>query len=107
VLEAAHLLPRFPVVVDGVVAAEHGLPGKPRPDIFLEAARRLGVEPGRAVVVEDAISGVEAGRAGGFGLVVGVDRGAGADALLQAGADVVVPDLADLLLPSASEGSRS
>ena len=60
--------------VDGVVAAELGLPGKPAPDTFLEAARRLGVEPGRAVVVEDAIVGVQAGRAGGFGLVIGVDR---------------------------------
>ena len=99
VLAAAGLADRFPVVVDGVVASDQGLPGKPRPDIFLEGARRLHAEPAGAVVVEDAISGVQAGAAGRFGLVVGVDRGAGADDLLRAGADVVVGDLADLLKP--------
>jgi beta-phosphoglucomutase family hydrolase len=97
VLAAAHLADRFPVIVDGVVAAAEGLPGKPRPDIFLEGARRLGVEPAHAVVVEDAVSGVAAGAAGGFGLVVGVDRGVGSSALRDAGAHVVVGDLADLL----------
>lgn len=97
VLAAAHLLDRFPVIVDGVVAADEGLPGKPRPDIFLAAAARLHVAPEHAVVVEDATSGVAAGAAGGFGLVVGVDRGVGAAALVAAGAHVVVGDLADLL----------
>ncbi len=97
VLEAAGLGGRFPVIVDGVVAAARHLAGKPAPDTFLHAAEVLGVPPGRAVVVEDAVSGVAAGRAGGFGLVVGVDRGAGASALTAAGADVVVRDLGELL----------
>jgi beta-phosphoglucomutase family hydrolase len=97
VLTAAHLADRFPVIVDGVVAHAEGLPGKPAPDIFLEAARRLQVDPANAVVVEDAISGVAAGAAGRFGLVVGVDRGVGSSALRDAGADLVVGDLADLL----------
>jgi beta-phosphoglucomutase-like phosphatase (HAD superfamily) len=90
VLSAAGLAERFPVVVDGNVAARLGLAGKPAPDMFLEAARRLGATPERTIVVEDAVSGVAAGRAGGFGLVVGVDRGAGAGALTAHGADVVV-----------------
>jgi beta-phosphoglucomutase family hydrolase len=98
VLEAANLADRFPVVVDGVVAHAEGLPGKPNPDIFLAGAARLGAEPANAVVVEDAISGVAAGAAGDFGLVVGVDRGVGASELRAAGADVVVGDLADLLV---------
>lgn len=97
VLAAVHLTDRFEVVADGVVAAELGLPGKPRPDTFLHAAERLGAPAARAVVVEDAVSGVAAGRAGHFGLVVGVDRGAGERTLLDAGADVVVADLGDLL----------
>ena len=97
VLAAAHLADRFPVVVDGVVAEREGLPGKPRPDIFLAGAARLHVAPEHAVVVEDAVSGVTAGAAGGFGLVVGVDRGTGAEALRAAGAHLVVGDLADLL----------
>jgi beta-phosphoglucomutase family hydrolase len=101
VLAAARLADRFPVVVDGVVAAAEHLPGKPAPDIFLAAAERLGVAPEHAVVVEDAVSGVAAGAAGGFALVVGVDRGVGADALTAAGADVVVHDLADLLSADA------
>lgn len=96
VLEAAGLGGRFPVIVDGVVAAAKHLAGKPAPDTFLHAAELLGVPPERAVVVEDAVSGVAAGRAGGFGLVVGVDRGAGATALTEAGADVVVRDLGEL-----------
>jgi beta-phosphoglucomutase family hydrolase len=99
VLAAAGLAPRFTVVVDGVVAADHRLPGKPRPDTFQYAAQSLGVPAERAVVVEDAVSGVAAGRAGAFGLVVGVDRGAGADELLTNGADVVVRDLAELVTP--------
>ena len=73
------------------------LPGKPAPDTFLEAARRVGVEPTRAVVIEDAIAGVQSGRAGRFGLVVGVNRKADADALRDNGADVVVEDLGELL----------
>jgi beta-phosphoglucomutase family hydrolase len=97
VLEAAGLGGRFGVVVDGVVAAAERLPGKPAPDTFRHAARLLGVPPERAVVVEDAVSGVAAGRAGGFGLVVGVDRGAGAEALLASGAHVVVADLGELV----------
>lgn len=98
VLAAAGLADRFGVVVDGVVAAAEHLAGKPSPQTFLFAAQRLGVTPERAVVVEDALSGVEAGQAGDFGLVIGVDRGVGADRLQQAGADVVVPDLADLIV---------
>lgn len=96
VLDAAGLAPRFDVVVDGAVAARDHLPGKPAPDTFVRAAALLGVPVTEAVVVEDALSGVRAGRAGGFGLVVGVDRGVGEQALREAGADVVVRDLGDL-----------
>ncbi|PFG17269.1 HAD superfamily hydrolase (TIGR01509 family)/beta-phosphoglucomutase family hydrolase [Propionicimonas paludicola] len=97
VLRAAGLLSRFPVIIDGAVAAAEGLPGKPAPDTFVRAAARLGVPVQRAAVIEDAVSGVRAGKAGGFGLVIGVDRGAGPDLLLAAGADLVVSDLAELL----------
>ncbi len=97
VLAAAGLADRFPVVVDGVVAAAEGLPGKPAPDTFWRAAQRLGVDADRAVVLEDAVSGVRAGAAGGFALVVGVDRGAGSATLTEAGADRVVSDLAELV----------
>lgn len=96
VLAAAGLLDLFPVRVDGAAIARLGLRGKPAPDMFLEAARRVGVPPARAVVFEDAISGVQAGRAGGFGLVVGVDREGYGEALRSAGADVVVGDLAEV-----------
>ena len=96
VLEAAGIRELFEVKVDGVDAAELGLPGKPDPAVFLEAARRLGVEPAHAAVVEDAISGVEAGRRGRFGLVIGVDRAAQREALAAAGADLVVADLAEV-----------
>ena len=96
VLESAGLTNLFDERVDGVIAADLGLAGKPDPAVFLEAARRLGVEPSHVVVVEDALAGVEAGRRGGFGLVVGVDRGEQASALRDAGADVVVSDLAEL-----------
>jgi len=96
VLEAADLGPRFDVVVDGNVAAEKGLRGKPSPDTFVAAADELVVPVQRAVVFEDALSGVEAGHAGGFGLVVGVDRGVGAQRLTASGADVVVDDLGEL-----------
>ena len=98
VLEAAGVRGRFDVKVDGVDADELRLRGKPDPATFLEAARRLGVEPASAAVVEDALAGVQAGRAGGFALVVGVDRVGRPDALLEAGADVVVTDLAELRL---------
>lgn len=83
--------------VDGVTARERGLPGKPAPDTFLAAAADLGVDKAAAVVFEDALAGVEAGRAGGFGAVIGVDRLDQAAALREHGADVVVTDLADLL----------
>ncbi|GKQ34974.1 HAD family phosphatase [Streptomyces sp. A012304] len=86
----------FEVRIDGVVAAERKLPGKPRPDTFLAAARDLGVEPSRAAVFEDALAGMDAGRAGHFGYVVGVDRVGQTDALYAHGADVVVTDLAEL-----------
>lgn len=95
VLAAAGIRDRFAAVVDGVVAEREGLAGKPAPDTFLRAAELLGVEPRRAAVVEDAESGVAAGRAGGFGFVLGVDRGAGTPALIAAGADRVVADLAE------------
>ncbi len=97
VLRAAEIDDLFETRVDGVTLAERDIPGKPSPDSFLEAARALGVEPARAVVVEDAISGVLAGRAGGFGLVIGVARKDNATALAEAGAGVVVSDLAELL----------
>ncbi len=97
VLRAAGLGERFEVVVDGVVAAAERIDGKPAPDMYLHAARQLGIEPHRAVVVEDAVSGVAAGAAGGFAVVIGVDRGAGVEALLEHGASFVVDDLAELL----------
>ncbi|MDO5730887.1 HAD family hydrolase [Corynebacterium sphenisci] len=97
VLAAAGLAERFPVVLDGTRAHALGLAGKPAPDTYLRAAAELGVAPAAATVVEDAVSGVAAGHAGGFGEVIGVDRGAGAAALAAAGADRVVADLAELL----------
>ncbi|WP_288801947.1 HAD family phosphatase [uncultured Corynebacterium sp.] len=97
VLEAAGLVDRFELIVDGIVANDRELPGKPAPDTYAYAAEQLGVGVEDAVVLEDATSGVASGRAGDFGLVIGVDRGAGEQALLDAGADVVVRDLGDLL----------
>jgi beta-phosphoglucomutase family hydrolase len=97
VLEAARIIDLFEAVVDGVVAREQDLKGKPAPDTFLAGARMLGVEAAAAAVFEDAVAGVEAGRAGGFGFVVGVDRVGHADELRAHGADVVVQDLAELL----------
>jgi beta-phosphoglucomutase family hydrolase len=97
VLAAAGLDGRFRTVVDGAVAKQLGLPGKPRPDTYEHAADALGVPHGRSVVVEDAVSGVEAGAAGDFAAVIGVDRGAGVETLLSHGADVVVADLAELV----------
>ncbi|MBU9943837.1 MAG: HAD-IA family hydrolase [Dermatophilaceae bacterium] len=96
VLEAAGLAGRFVTVVDGRVATELGLPGKPAPDTFVHAATACGATPSRSVVVEDAVSGVRAGAAGEFGLVIGVDRGAGAQTLTDAGAHLVVADLGEL-----------
>ncbi|MEV6162155.1 beta-phosphoglucomutase family hydrolase [Streptomyces sp. NPDC052052] len=90
---AEHL---FDVRIDGIVATDRHLPGKPRPDTFLAAARDLGVEPKAAAVFEDALAGMDAGRSGHFGYVVGVDRVGQADALRAHGADVVVRDLAEL-----------
>lgn len=97
VLERASILDLFDAIVDGLDTERLHLNGKPAPDAFLEGARQTGVAPARAAVFEDAIAGVAAGRAGAFGLVVGVDRGAGATALRQAGANLVVNDLAELL----------
>jgi len=97
VLRAGAIDGLFDVVVDGRVAAQRHLAGKPAPDTFLYAAAELGVPPGRAAVVEDALAGVRAGRAGAFGLVVGVARQVDPGSLADAGADVVVGDLAELL----------
>jgi HAD superfamily hydrolase (TIGR01509 family) len=97
VLKAAGLSDRFPVVVDGVVAAAEGLPGKPSPATYDYAAQLLALPSEECVVVEDAVSGVQAGRAGSFYSVIGVDRGAGRQTLLDAGATMVVSDLEELL----------
>lgn len=97
VLAAAGLGDRFPHVVDGVTAATEHLAGKPDPAIFLHAAELVGADPEDAVVVEDASSGVAAGAAGGFGLVLGVDRGGNRRALLDHGAHIVVDDLGETL----------
>lgn len=97
VLDAAGLSDRFEVVVDGATARSLGLAGKPAPDTFLEAARRLEKPIERTAVIEDAISGVAAGRRGGFALVLGVAREGDADELFEAGADDVVGDLAETL----------
>ena len=94
VLTIAGIREFFPVVVDGVVSAREGLRSKPAPDMFAAGARMLGVDPARSAAVEDAHSGVASAAAAGFALVVGVDRGAGAQALLDLGADLVVDDLA-------------
>jgi beta-phosphoglucomutase family hydrolase len=97
VLRSAGIADLFEGVVDGVVAQREHLRGKPEPDTFLAGARAVGVEPRQAVVFEDALAGVEAGRAGGFGFVVGVNRHGAAGALREHGADLVVDDLAQLL----------
>ncbi|MEP9364305.1 beta-phosphoglucomutase family hydrolase [Nocardioides sp. CN2-186] len=102
VLAAAGLADRFGIVVSGALATELDLPGKPAPDTFLHAAKELGATAASAVVLEDAVSGVRAGAAGDFALVVGVDRGVGPDALTAAGADLVVPDLAQLVPAGAA-----
>lgn len=96
VLKVTGLEDLFEVVVDGLTAEREGLAGKPAPDMFLFAARALGVEPAGAAVFEDALAGVEAGRAGGFGFVVGVDRVGQREELRRHGADIVASDLDDL-----------
>ena len=98
VLKAAGISDYFKVRVDGNIIHDQHLAGKPAPDAFLTAAKTLGVNPKRAVVVEDAISGVQAGRNGGFGLVIGVARKGDAEELMEHGADVVVKDLGELVL---------
>jgi HAD superfamily hydrolase (TIGR01509 family) len=97
VLAAVGIEDLFQARIDGVVAKRQHLKGKPAPDTFLAAAKALGVEASRAVVFEDALAGVAAGRAGHFGYVVGVDRAGQADALREHGADIVVEDLGELL----------
>jgi alpha,alpha-trehalase len=106
VLAAGGLAGLFDVRVDGVVADELGLPGKPDPAVFVLAAHRLGVRPQRTVVVEDALAGVQAGRAGGFGLVIGVDRTGHAAELRGGGADVVLTDLAEVTVCGDRESGR-
>lgn len=103
ILRAAGLIDKFNARLDGKDIQKLGLQGKPAPDMFLEATRRLGVEPADTMLVEDAVSGVQAGRAGGFGLVVGVARDRPGDVLADAGADVVVRDLRDLARRTATQ----
>lgn len=104
VLAAAGMADRFPVVVDGLTAADEGLPGKPAPDMFHRAASLLGAGPETCVVVEDAVAGVEAGVAGRFGFVLGIDRGGNRVSLREAGAHLVIDDLSQTL-PQSREGS--
>ncbi|MET0589945.1 MAG: beta-phosphoglucomutase family hydrolase [Naasia sp.] len=103
VLAAAGIAERFETVVDGLTAVEEGIPGKPAPDMFVVAAQKLGTAIADTIVVEDAVSGVEAGAAGEFGLVIAVDRGVGPDALTAAGADLIVSDLAELVEQESPE----
>jgi beta-phosphoglucomutase-like phosphatase (HAD superfamily) len=101
---------QFDVIADGNTVRERSLKGKPSPDLFLEAAREMGVEPSRTAIVEDAVSGVEAGVRGAFGRVIGVDRGGNREALERGGADIVVEDLDEIaaedLLAPRNGGSR-
>ncbi|HWT33634.1 MAG TPA: beta-phosphoglucomutase family hydrolase [Microbacterium sp.] len=97
VLATAGIRDRFPVVMDGLVAEREHLASKPAPDVFARAAEMLGVDPAHSVAVEDATSGVASAAAAGYGLVVGVDRGAGASALRAAGAHLIVTDLEELV----------
>jgi len=103
VLEKAGIAELVEVRVDGIVAEQEHLRGKPAPDMYLAAAARLAVEPGRAAVFEDALAGVAAARAGEFGVIVGVDRSGQAEALRSGGADVIVSDLGELLNDRAPE----
>lgn len=98
ILQFAGITNLFDACLDGVDLDNSPLQGKPRPDMFLQVAERLGILPTHAMIVEDAVAGVQAGRRGNFGLVVGVDRGNNATALRNAGADMVVPDLAGLAI---------
>ncbi len=107
ILESAGAAEHFEVRVDGLDAAALGLAGKPDPALFLEAARRLAVAPDAAAVVEDAIAGVQAGRRGGFGLVVGLDRAGDPAALAASGADIVASDLSELELDDRGRWRRS
>jgi beta-phosphoglucomutase family hydrolase len=102
VLDAVGITGLFEAIVDGNVATREHLRGKPAPDTFLAGARAVGAEPAHAAVFEDAVAGVEAGRAGGFGFVVGVDRVGHADALREHGATIVVSDLSELLAEAAA-----
>lgn len=106
ILRVTRLSSLFEVRVDGVDLERSGLTGKPAPDMFLEAARRLGVPPSRSVVFEDAAAGVEAGRSGGFGLVIGIGAGEHAAALRSRGAHAVVADLAEVRLEDRRPGAR-
>jgi HAD superfamily hydrolase (TIGR01509 family) len=107
ILRAARLTALFDVRVDGVELDRLGLSGKPAPDIFLEAARRLAVAPERGVLFEDAAAGVEAGRRGGFGLVVGVGADERAADLRASGADVVVDDLREIRIEGRPMRARA
>jgi alpha,alpha-trehalase len=104
-LERAGLVDLFEVVIDGQYTEDHKLRGKPAPDTYLRAASMLGVPASRSAIAEDAVAGVGSGRAGGFWLVVGVDRGVGREALFEGGADVVVDDLAELDRPGRLDGT--
>jgi beta-phosphoglucomutase family hydrolase len=102
VLAAAGMADRFTHIVDGIRVAEEGLAGKPAPDMFLRGAELLGVAVDRCIVIEDAVSGVEAGVAGNFGFVLGIGRGDHAESLRRAGADLVVSDLGETLSESTA-----
>lgn len=106
ILDAADLSDLFDARVDGVDSEILGIAGKPAPDIFLEAARQLGVKPHETVVIEDAVSGVQAGRSGEFGLVVGIARGGGKESLRENGADVVVEDLSEICVAGDVETAQ-
>ena len=95
VLESVDLIPLFEVMVDGVYAADKGLPGKPAPDTYIRATELLGVAPEHSAIVEDSVVGVQSGRAGKFKIVIGVDRGVGKQTLLDNGADVAVSDMGE------------
>jgi len=98
VLKSADIIDLFPVIVDGITAKEKELNGKPSPDMFIHAANELGVDPEKCVVIEDAISGVQAGRNGNFGLVIGIARKDNIEELIESGADLVISDLAEIVL---------
>ncbi len=106
ILAGAGIMDLFDAVVDGIDAEAREIPGKPDPAIFLTAARQLAVEPACAAIVEDALAGVEAGRRGGFGSVVGIDRVSHGDELRQHGADIVVTDLSELGMTSTNRGEE-